>query len=110
MRLPLTFAAVSLAAMLAGPAPAEARQVCGWYAIAFCSPTEGAAVTFMNKGWGQLIVTSYYSGLRPGFFCVASGPQSKTSAMQDRAAARRNGVSLSAYIKRACVDDSRLGD
>lgn len=90
--------------------PAQAKQVCGWYAIVFCSSSSDAAYDFANEGWGQVIRTSDYSGFRRGLFCVVSGPQSKASAQRDMRAARSNGVAADAYIKRACTDESNLGD
>ena len=90
--------------------PAEAKQVCGWYAIAFCSPSRDQATAFTNGGWGQTIETRKYQGLQPGLFCVASGPQPKASAERDRAAAIRNGVSATTYIKNACTDETNIGD
>jgi hypothetical protein len=97
-------------AVLAVPQTASARQVCGWYAIAFCATSRSAAENFANEGWGQVIRTSQYRGFRPGFYCVVSGPQSKASAQRDVRIARRDGVSSTAYAKRACTHESNLGD
>ncbi len=90
--------------------PAEAKQVCGWYAIAYCSTSNAAVVTFANNGWGQVINTSNYRGFAPGKFCAVSGPQSKSSADSDRRAALNTGATKSAYIKNACTDEANLGD
>jgi hypothetical protein len=106
--------AVSLVMFLASftnaPATAHAKSVCGHYAIAFCSPDLKAAETFANGGWGSTIATKDYEGLRPGFYCVVSGPQPQASAERDRAAAISSGVSASTYIKHACTDARNIGD
>ena len=92
-------------------APASAKQVCGWYAIASCSKSQDEADAFMTKGgWGQAIDTNKYVGLKAGLFCVVSGPQPKDSAKRDMAAAKANGVASDVYIKRACTDEANLGD
>ena len=107
----LTCAATAgLTVAVIASSPASAKQVCGWYAIAFCSPSQAAASQFGNGGWGQVIDTRQYAGLKPGFACVVSGPQPKASAARDRAAAISNGVSASTYIKRACTDEKNVGD
>ncbi|HAH10281.1 MAG TPA: hypothetical protein DCL48_09285 [Alphaproteobacteria bacterium] len=93
-----------------GAVPAQARDVCGWYAIAFCSKGSGPAYDFADRGWGQVIKTNAYRGFQRGFFCVVSGPQSQASAKRDARLARQNGVSRSAYVKRACTDESNVGD
>jgi hypothetical protein len=103
-------AAACLAAALVTALPARAKQICGWYAIAFCSPSEAAASQFGNAGWGQVIDTAKYQGLKPGLSCVVSGPQPKDSAARDRIAAISNGVSATTYIKRACTDAKNVGD
>ena len=92
------------------PAAAHAKPVCGWYAIAFCSPDRAATSKFLNKGWGALVETQKYQGLKPGLWCAASGPQPRASALRDQAAAISNGVSASAYIKQACTDSTNIGD
>jgi hypothetical protein len=101
--------AVMMAAAIA-PQTATARQVCGWYAIAYCATSRAAAENFANEGWGQVIRTSDYNGFRRGYFCVVSGPQSKASAQRDVRIARRDGVSRTAYAKRACTDERNIGD
>ena len=103
-------AAVCITAALVTAPPASAKQVCGWYAIAFCSASEADASQFANGGWGQVIDTAKYQGLKPGLSCVVSGPQPKDSAVRDRKAAISNGVSATTYIKRACTDAKNVGD
>jgi hypothetical protein len=90
--------------------PAEAKQVCGWYAIASCTASHGDASAFMSRGWGYVINTTDFPGLKPGYFCVVSGPQSKSSAARNVRTAAANGVADGMYIKRACVDDSRFAE
>jgi hypothetical protein len=89
---------------------ASAKQVCGWYAIISCSSARAEAVEVVNKGWGTILDTDDYNGLAPGLFCVASGPQPKASAVRDLASANEQGLSDSAYIKRACTDAKNVGD
>ncbi len=90
--------------------PASAADICGWYAIATCTSDEYAATNFANNGWGTVINTNEYVGLRAGLFCVVSGPQSKSSAFRDRDAAIANGVADDVYIKKACTDEANIGD
>jgi hypothetical protein len=90
--------------------PAQAKQICGWYVIAFCSPSQAAADDFAGRGWGAAIDTDVFRGFRHGLYCVVSGPQSKVSAIRDRRSAIGDGVSDDAYIKRACADSSDIGD
>ncbi len=99
-----------VAAVINVASPAQAKTICGHYAIAFCSPDRKAAENFANGGWGTTIVTKNYEGLRAGYYCVVSGPQPQASAERDRIAAIANGVSASTYIKRACTDESNIGD
>ncbi|MGL4397472.1 MAG: hypothetical protein ACRCS9_13105 [Hyphomicrobium sp.] len=89
---------------------ADAKPVCGWYAIVSCSSSKAEAEQVANGGWGQVIETSKYKGLKPGLYCVASGPQPKTSAARDRSAAIAQGLSAATYIKRACTDAANIGD
>jgi hypothetical protein len=105
----LTLCAALAVATLSSSA-AQAKQVCGWYAIAACTPSFRDANEFMTRGWGFVINTNDFSGLKPGFYCVASGPQSKASASRDRQAATANGVAKGIYIKRACVDENRFSE
>jgi hypothetical protein len=102
--------ALVAAALPAAALPAEAKQVCDWYAIAFCSAEKSKAETFVNGGWGQLIDTNNYRGFKQGYFCVVSGPQPQASAERDRTAAIASGVSASTYIKHACTDAKNVGD
>lgn len=106
----LALAAASLAALAISAAPASAKDICGWYAIAYCTDSEAAASDFAGNGWGTVIDTNTYVGLRAGLFCVVSGPQSKSSAWRDREAAIANGVSGDVYIKKACTDEAGIGD
>lgn len=104
---------LTLAAAFVTPAlawPASAKQICGWYAIAYCSVNQAAVSKFANNGWGTVIKTSHFQGFARGQFCAVSGPQSKSSALQDRRNAIGNGVSNDIYIKRACADERYIGD
>jgi hypothetical protein len=102
---------VCAAALLAAaPQRAAAKQICGWYAIAYCSPDRYAAEQFAGRGWGSAIGTDVFTGLRHGLYCVVSGPQSKASARRDRGMAIAEGVADDVYIKRACADASFIGD
>ncbi len=106
---PLT-ALVTLAALTAASVPAAAKDICGWYAIAYCTDSDAAAADFAGNGWGSVISTNEYVGLRAGLYCVVSGPQSKASAWRDREAAIANGVADDVYIKKACTDAVNVGD
>jgi hypothetical protein len=101
---------IALVFALLSAMPAQARQVCGWYAIAACTRSQADAGDFAGNGWGAVINTNDYSGFRRGYFCVVSGPQSKSSATRDVRTANANGVAEGMYIKRACTDERNLGD
>ena len=90
--------------------PVQAKSICGWYAIATCVQSEQAAGDFASRGWGAVIDTNKFAGLRRNYFCVVSGPQSNSSAQRDRRAAIANGVAADTYIKRACTDERNIGD
>ncbi len=107
MKLVITTAII---ATILVPVPASAKQVCGWYAIASCTPDQSAAENFVNKGWGAVINTNDYTGFTRGYFCVVSGPQPKASAARDVETAKAGGVANDMYIKRACTDERNLGD
>lgn len=101
----------ALLATLAVPlAPAYAKQVCGWYAIAYCNSSKAETIKFANRGWGAVIHSNDYAGLTAGYFCAASGPQPRDSALRDQKNARTTGVSSDTYIKRACTDAANIGD
>lgn len=106
----LTNSAIVLAVVFAQPVPVQAKQICGWYVIATCVHSKRDAENFANNGWGSVIDTNKYAGLRRNYFCVVSGPQSKSSAISDRRSAIADGVSADAYIKRACTDERNIGD
>ena len=106
----LARAATGIGMLLFSGSAASPKQVCGWYAIAFCSPSQTEASTFANAGWGQVADTNKYKGFAPGQFCVVSGAQPKDSAQRDQTAAISNGVSASVYIKKACTDEANAGD
>jgi hypothetical protein len=99
-----------LASLIFAATPASAAQVCGWYAIASCTRVQSDAENFVNRGWGTVIDTTEYDGFAPGYFCVVSGPQSRSSAKRDVRAARANGISDEVYFKRACTDERNVGD
>jgi hypothetical protein len=101
---------LALAAIVAASTPAPAKNICGWYVIAACSRSQAAAEEVANNGWGSVIDTNKYSGLRRNYFCVVSGPQPKASAISDRRNSIADGVSADAYIKRACTDERNIGD
>lgn len=102
--------ATTAMALFAGAASASAKQVCGWYAIAYCSTSEQAVANFVNNGWGSTIKTSNFSGLAPGQYCAVSGPQTRESAARDRDRALYSRVSPSVYIKHACANQRFIGD
>jgi hypothetical protein len=106
----LTNSALVLTVVFAEAAPVQAKQICGWYVIAACSHSKAAADDVASNGWGSVIDTNKYSGLRRSYFCVVSGPQSKSSAISDRRNSVADGVSADAYIKRACTDARNVGD
>lgn len=85
---------------------ASAKDICGWYAIATCTTSLRDARNFANDGWGEVIDTDLYDNLVDGYWCVVSGPQSKAGANRDRRHLIGSGISDTAYIKRACVDES----
>lgn len=91
-------------------APAAAKDICGWFAIFACSKSKQAVINAAGSGWGAVIDTDDYIGLKSGLYCSVSGPQSKAGARRDRNNAVAEGVSSSAYIKRACTDENNLGD
>ena len=99
-----------LSALFALPVPAKAADICGWYAIAFCSRSQDAARDFSGRGWGAVVSTDGFKGFKPGYYCVLSGPQSKASARRDMEVAMADGVAPDMYIKRACADESLIGD
>lgn len=109
-----TFCTLSSAFLALGvltPQPATAKQVCGWYAIVSCSSSLAAAqAATLKHGWGAILETSKYKGLKPGTYCIGSGPQPKASAVRDRKAAIAQGISRSTYIKHACTDERNIGD
>lgn len=97
-------------ALASWPAAANAKQICGWYAIVYCSESRAGASAAADSGWGTVINTNHFRGFAPGNYCVVSGPQSKSSALADRKAALQQGVTQSAYVKRACADERYTGD
>jgi hypothetical protein len=109
-KLSLATTALSFASVIAASTAAEAKQMCGWYAIAYCSTSRPAVATFANNGWGAVINTTNFRGFAPGKFCAVSGPQSKDSAARDIGYAIANGTTKSAYMKRACADEKYIGD
>lgn len=100
----------TFAAVLPIATTCRAENVCGWYAIAFCSKSKAAAQDFAGQGWGAAISTVDYIGLKSGLHCVVSGPQSKASALRDRQSAISQGVADDVYVKRACTDINNVGD
>ena len=104
-----TFVVLFASVFLLSPR-ADAKQICGWYAIASCTRSQSDAANFASNGWGSVINTNQFSGLKRGYFCVVSGPQSKSSATRDKNAALADGVSTDIYIKRACADERSIGD
>jgi hypothetical protein len=102
--------ALTLAALASASIPAEAKNICGWYVIAACARSKAAVEDVASIGWGSIIDTNKYSGLRRNYFCVVSGPQSRASAISDRRNSIADGVPSDAYIKRACTDARNVGD
>lgn len=104
------FLAIVFSAILHVSSAANAKQVCGWYAIAYCSTNRAAVANFANEGWGAVINTNNFSGFARNKFCAVSGPQPKWSATEDRRKAIASGVSNDVYIKRACAEEQFIGD
>jgi hypothetical protein len=102
--------ALAWAALAAASIPVEAKNICGWYVIAACAHSKAAVEDVASIGWGSIIDTNKYSGLRRNYFCVVSGPQSRASAISDRRNSIADGVPSDAYIKRACTDERNVGD
>lgn len=101
---------IVVAMLLTSAMPAKAADICGWYAIAFCSRSAEAARDFSGRGWGAVVNTDSFKGFKPGYYCVLSGPQSKASAKRDMQMAMADGVAPDMYVKRACADESLIGD
>ena len=80
-------------------------QACGWYAIASCGRSLRAAQQFSRRmGVGYVLDTSSHSfpNFRPGFFCVVSGPMSRSRALGMAREWRYEGLAPDAYAKNAC--------
>ena len=81
-------------------APDGASAACGWYAIGGCTRQSSG---YPNNPMGWYIVnTNNVSGFRRGYYCIASGPQTKRGAQRDRRILRQQWGVSSAYIKRGC--------
>jgi hypothetical protein len=89
----------------AGPSQkgTQLAQVCGWFAIYYCSRGYGDAARFAGRYRGFIIDSSdpRLPNFRPGWYCVAEGPTSRSQALSWAAYARRDGH-RTAYAKSSC--------
>lgn len=81
----------------------QLAQVCGWFAIYYCSRGYQDAARFAGRYRGFVIDSSdpRLPNFRPGWYCVAEGPTSRSQALSWAAYARRDGHST-AYAKSSC--------
>jgi hypothetical protein len=81
----------------------QLAQVCGWFAIYYCSRGYQDAAAFAGRYRGFVIDSSdpRLPNFRPGWYCVVEGPTSRSQALEWAAYARRDGYST-AYAKSSC--------
>jgi hypothetical protein len=81
----------------------QLAQVCGWFAIYYCSRGYQDAARFAGRYRGFVIDSSdpRLPNFRPGWFCVVEGPTGRSQALSWAAYARRDGHST-AYAKSSC--------
>jgi hypothetical protein len=81
----------------------QLAQVCGWFAIYYCSRGYQDAAGFAGRYRGFVIDSSdaRLPNFRPGWYCVVEGPTSRSQAFSWAAYARRDGHST-AYAKSSC--------
>jgi uncharacterized protein len=84
-------------------------QTCGWYAITSCSTSKAEANTELarlqeccraSKTYPEVIHTDNFPNFRPGFYCVAVGPDTQEAA-KDMADGYK-GDFPTAYSKKSC--------
>lgn len=80
----------------------QVAQVCGWFAIYYCSRTAGDAQRWASRYRGYVIDTTSarYPNFRGGYYCVVDGPTNHGNAVG--LAASMRGVSPTAYAKISC--------
>jgi hypothetical protein len=85
------------------PKGTQVAQVCGWFAIYFCSRGYRDAARFAGRYRGFVIDSSDHRlpNFRPGWYCVVEGPTSRSQAQAWAAYARQDGHH-SAYAKSSC--------
>jgi hypothetical protein len=81
----------------------QLAQVCGWFAIYYCSRGYQEAASIAGRYRGFVIDSSdpRLPNFRPGWYCVVEGPAGRAQAMAWAAYARRDGYST-AYAKSSC--------
>jgi hypothetical protein len=81
----------------------QLAQVCGWFAIYYCSRgyQEAASVAARYRGFVVDSSDPRLPNFRPGWYCVAEGPTGRLQALDWAAYARRDGFST-AYAKSSC--------
>jgi hypothetical protein len=81
----------------------ELAQVCGWFAIYYCSRGYQEAASVAGRYRGFVVDSSdpRLPNFRPGWYCVVEGPTSRALALSWAGYARRDGYST-AYAKSSC--------
>lgn len=84
------------------PGTIQVAQVCGWFAIYYCSRGAGDAQRWASRNRGHVIDTSSarYPNFRGGYYCVVDGPTSHGNAVNLANSMRR--VSSTSYAKNSC--------
>ncbi len=83
--------------------PTRPQNVCGWYAIHYCSKSYEVAASEARKFAGWVVNTNEpsYPKFAPGWFCSVLGPMAKQDADNIAAKAKDRGFPT-AYIKNPC--------
>ncbi len=81
----------------------SSQNVCGWYAIRFCSKIYQEAASSAARFNGFIIDTNdrKYPNFARGWYCSATGPMAKADAATEAAISKNAGFP-SAYIKNPC--------
>ena len=74
-------------------------QACGWYIFVGCSRSYEGALRHAGNGL-EILRTSDYRLLNPGWYCAAVGPYSRRPSNREVREVRRHVPD--AYAKRAC--------
>lgn len=79
------------------------RNVCGWYAIYYCSKDRSLAEVEARKASAYVVDTSdtKYPKFARGWFCSMNGPMDKDAASTSASSGRAKGFTT-AYIKNPC--------